>query len=88
MILNKNAAGLAVGITCAFFMFLLAVFAAYLGWGAGAIMIIQDIYIGYSASLLGGVIGAVWGFVKGYILGFLVAWLYNFFSTRQSKPQI
>jgi hypothetical protein len=87
MILNKNAAGLALGIVCALCMFLLALSAAYLGWGAGAIMIAQDVYIGYGASLLGGVIGAIWGFAKGYILGFLIACLYNTLSAKSSKPQ-
>jgi len=55
----------------------MALMAAYLNWGSGMVMIMQDLYIGYGASILGGIIGAVWGFIDGYIFGFATAWLYN-----------
>jgi len=66
----------------------MALMAAYLNWGSGMVMIMQDLYIGYGASILGGIIGAVWGFIDGYIFGFVVAWMYNRLSKNPSAPQI
>ncbi|MFA4890114.1 MAG: bacteriophage holin [Candidatus Paceibacterota bacterium] len=88
MNLNRNALGLAIGIISALCMFLIALTAKYLNWGVGSVMIASDFYIGYGASILGGIIGAVWGFVDGYIFGFAVAWLYNLLSKKSSAPQI
>ncbi len=77
MVLNRNSLGVAIGSVSAFCVFLTALTAAYLGWGVGVVSLIGDIYIGYGASFLGGIIGAVWAFIDGYIFGFLIAWIYN-----------
>lgn len=88
MTLNKNVLGLSVGIVCAACTFCMALTAAYLNWGAGIVMVASDFYIGYGASILGGIVGAIWGFINGYIFGFATAWLYNRLSKNPSVPQI
>lgn len=91
MTLNKNALGLALGIIWGLCMFLWALAAVYLNWGAGAITIMQDIYLGFKAGIIGGIMGAIWGFIDGYIFGFLIALIYNKFSRKplqSSQPQI
>lgn len=50
------------------------------GWGSGFVEVMSSMYIGYEASLVGGLIGAAWGFVDGAIAGLLISLLYNFFS--------
>ena len=47
------------------------------GWGKGIVEVMSSVYIGYSASFLGGIIGAVWGFADGLIGGAIFALIYN-----------
>ncbi|MFH1956725.1 MAG: bacteriophage holin [Patescibacteria group bacterium] len=88
MKLSKNAFGLALGIVWGLCMFLWALTAQYLNWGAGAITIMQDIYLGFKAGIIGGLMGALWGFVNGYVMGFVLAWLYNMFSCKKNEQTL
>lgn len=85
MTLNRNALGVSIGAVFAVCMFLTALTAAYLNWGVNIVNLMGDIYIGYEASFLGGIIGAIWAFVDGFIFGFLIAWVYNLVCKKCSK---
>ena len=82
--INKNALGVAIGLSFAIYMFLMALLALIFDWGTEIVDITRDFYIGYDASLVGAIIGAIWGFVDGYIFGFLIALFYN---VALKKPQ-
>ncbi len=77
--LNVKGLTLALGISwsaCVLF----AGWASMFGWGSGFVEVMSSMYIGYEASLVGGLVGAAWAFVDGAIAGLLVSLLYNFFS--------
>jgi len=48
-------------------------------WAYGLPMIQMwgHVYLGFSATFLGGIYGGLWGFVDFFIFGLLVAWVYN-----------
>ena len=76
--------GLALGVTWAIAVFLLAIMAWLFGWGIEVAAALASLYIGYGPSFVGAIAGAVWGFVDGLILGVMIAWLYNrFLLVRQ-----
>ncbi len=77
--INIVAAGLAVGLTTAGAMFLLAL-AAMAGWGGAIVELCSSLYLGYQATFLGAIIGAIWGFIDGFIGGVVLAWIYNRFA--------
>ncbi len=77
--LSVKGLTLALGLSWAFCV-LFAGWAAIFGWGSGFVELMSSMYIGYEASLMGGLIGSAWGFVDGAIAGLLIALLYNFFS--------
>jgi hypothetical protein len=74
--LNVKAVALAAGITWAIYMGFCG-WTAMFGWGKGIVEVMSSVYIGYSASFLGGIIGAVWGFADGLIGGAIFALIYN-----------
>ena len=47
------------------------------GYGVPVVQLWAHVYIGYSATFLGGILGAIWGFIDFFIFGLLVAWVYN-----------
>jgi hypothetical protein len=53
------------------------------GYGIGLIQGLSSVYLGYTATFVGGIIGFVWGFIDFFIFGLLVAWIYN--STLGSR---
>lgn len=71
--------GLAVGLTWAIAVVMLAITAGLFGWGAKIAAVLQNLYLGYSPNVVGAVAGAVWAFVHAFVLGMLVAWFYNRF---------
>ncbi|MBW2993599.1 bacteriophage holin [Candidatus Woesearchaeota archaeon] len=71
--------GLAIGIACAVYMFLIGLSAWLFGWGTGIVELISSLYLGFSATFAGSLIGAVWAFIDGFIAGVIIAWLYNKF---------
>jgi hypothetical protein len=75
--------GLAFGITCAVFVFVLGMAAGLFEWGVPVVAVLASLYIGYSPTFVGSIAGAVWAFVDGFIGGCLVAWLYNRFLIRR-----
>lgn len=71
--------GLALGVSWAISVFLLAIVAAAFGWGVNIAVTIQSLYLGYGPTFVGAVTGAVWAFVHGLIGGVMIGWFYNRF---------
>ena len=80
--INIKGAALAFGISWGLIV-MSAGWLAITGWGAAIVDVFASLYIGYSASFLGGVIGFIWGFVDGAIFGALVAAIYNIVVTKK-----
>jgi hypothetical protein len=68
------AVGVAWGIGC-----LIAGWTSMFGWGNLFVETMASIYIGYTASFIGGIIGGIWGFFDGLLFGFLLSVFYNIF---------
>ena len=79
MKLNVLVFGLIFGWIWAACVFLLGVTAAYTRKGAAIVRLFAKVYLGFNATLWGGLVGAVWGFVDGAISGMLMAWVLNKF---------
>jgi len=75
--LDVKAFGLTLGIVWGAAMFLLGLMVMFFNWGAAWVELMSSLYVGYKATLPGGIIGAIWGFVDAGIAGVVVAWLYN-----------
>lgn len=74
--LSVKAMAIAGGILWGFYMLFLG-WAAFFGWGNALVEMMSSLYIGFTATLLGGVIGAAWGFADGAIAGAIIALVYN-----------
>ncbi len=79
MKLHVPAFGLSLGLVWGVSLFVMAILAQY-GFGVNFVKAFGDIYIGYNATAVGGVVGALWGFVDLLVGGVIVAWLYNLFA--------
>lgn len=77
--------GLAIGVTWAIAVFVLALAAWLFGWGIEVASALSSLYIGYGPSLVGAIAGAVWGFADGFVLGVMIAWFYNRFLLARQK---
>src|SRR3990167_9219460 len=77
--------GIAIGLTCGLFMIAYA-WIAWI-WGFGLVIIEQyaAFYVGYGASLWGGLIGGLWGFFIGFIFGALIALFYDLVACCMKK---
>ena len=69
--------GLAIGLTWAFFVFVLGLLAAFFGWGVEVASALSSLYLGFGPFFVGAVAGAVWAFAHGFVTGILIATLYN-----------
>ncbi len=72
--------GLAGGITCAIFCFVLTLLASVGGIGVDLLNVMKSIYLGYEISVFGSLVGAIYGFMFGFAELFVVAFIYNLFS--------
>lgn len=72
--------GMAWGLSFAIIMAVIAWVAWQWNYGTAIVMQVSNVYVGYEASLQGGLWGALWGFVEGFIMAFLAAIFYNLFS--------
>jgi len=62
--------GLAVGLGASWGLCMLFVgWASIFGWGTEFLEVTASIYIGFSASFVGGIVGMIWGFVDGAVGG-------------------
>ncbi|MGI9414755.1 MAG: bacteriophage holin [Hyphomicrobiales bacterium] len=78
--------GLALGLSWAISVFLLAVIAAAFGWGVNVAVALQSLYVGYGPTFVGAITGTVWAFVHGVIGGVMIAWFYNRFLLVRQHP--
>ena len=71
------ALGIAVGISKALFLMLLA-WAGW-KWGAGTpfVQTLGSFLHGYAPTLAGGFIGGAWGLGIGFFAGLVIGWVYN-----------
>jgi hypothetical protein len=72
--------GLALGITSGLFMMFYAWAAWLWGWGNAIVDQYSSVYMGYEASLMGGVYGGLWGLLVGFVFGFLLIMFYHLLS--------
>jgi hypothetical protein len=74
--IDVRAFSLATGIVSGAGIMFLGWIAA-LGWGKSLLDALAGLYVGYTASFVGGIIGGVYGFFDGLIGAAILAWLYN-----------
>jgi uncharacterized membrane protein YfcA len=77
--LSKFSLGMAFGVVKGLFLLVLAWYVYWSGSSSSLISYMSELYHGYDASIMGGVIGAIWGFVVGFISGFFIGGVYNCF---------
>ncbi len=75
--INPKRLGLAGGILWALCMFFCTIIALYTGYAKQWLLIMGDIYPGYTISLWGSVLGLIYGFIDGFVGLFLLIWIYN-----------
>lgn len=84
--LKVCAFGIACGTTWALGLLLLSWIAIFTDhWGMWFIRMFGNVYVGYDASFLGGLIGFVWAFVDAFIGGVVLAYVYNFVNQKCCK---
>jgi len=76
--LHACALGLACGITKGLFLMIFAWVAMGTGHGDLAmITFLSNVYHGYSASFVGGLLGGAYGIVIGFVFGYIFGKIYN-----------
>ena len=83
MKLNRRALGLSLGLLWGFGL-LIGTLLIQMRGGGDHLMLLSQVYIGYSVSVAGAVVGLVYGFVDGFLCGWLIAWLYNALAVSKS----
>jgi hypothetical protein len=79
---------LALAVTWALFVFLLAVVAASTGWAVVIAQLLASMYLGYAPSFIGALAGTVWAFGHGFLFGLILAWLYNAILLKRRREMI
>ena len=79
--LNVKALAVGIGVLWAIYVLFIGWVAAF-GWGTELVTVLSSLYIGYSASFVGGIIGGIWAFIDGAIAGAIIAWVYNKVTTK------
>lgn len=69
--------GIALGVTEAIFMMVLAWVAGFCGYGDLMVQQIATVYYGYAPSFVGGILGGLWGLADGFVFGLVAGWIYN-----------
>ena len=72
--------GLAGGVLWGASMFLMTYLAMWCNYGMAWMVMMGDLYPGYSISMMGSFVGLFWGFIDGFIALYILAWLYNYFG--------
>lgn len=76
--------GVAGGILWGLCMFLTTIISIYTGYAKQLLILMSDIYPGYTISGWGSLLGLVYGFLDLFIGLFLLAWIYNKLITKKS----
>lgn len=69
--------GIAGGILWGGSMFVCTLLAVYFGYSKQFLMLMADIYPGYTISLWGSIVGLIYGFLDAFVGLFLLGWIYN-----------
>ena len=75
--IKSTKLGLAGGILWGACMFVTTILAICCGYGKNWLMMMGDVYPGYTISAGGSIVGLIYGFIDGYVGLFLLGWLYN-----------
>ena len=75
---QKRALGVALGVTCGGFLFILTVFHIIVRPEAVPLGLLGQFFHGYSVTWTGAWIGLAWGFITGFITGGLLGFVHNF----------
>ena len=84
MKLNQKALGLAGGLIWGGGIFFITLISIKTSYAQMLLMLLIDIYPGYSISISGAFMGLIWGFVDAFLGGYILAWLYNWFDKKFS----
>lgn len=79
--------GLALGITHAAFLVVIAVLAAFFRWANEWVHLFSRLYPGYSITLFGVGFGILWAILAGFAAGWLFAVVFNFFSYVEGSDE-
>ena len=75
--LSVKGLGLTLGIVWGAAVFLVGITSMLYGYGTDFVLLLDSIYVGYTATFGGSIVGAIWGFIDAGIGGVIIAWLYN-----------
>jgi hypothetical protein len=75
--LQPTKFGLAGGILWGLCMFVTTIISMYTGYASQWLMLMSNVYPGYSISGSGSLLGLLYGFIDGFVGLFLLAWIYN-----------
>ena len=78
--LEEKSLAVSMAVVWGLSVLLLGWLAAFTGVGAAAVNVLGSFYVGFNASVVGGIIGLVYGLIDGAIGGFLIALVYNWAS--------
>lgn len=82
MMLSPKNLGLAGGILKGLCVFLTTLLSIGTGFAHNMLLMMTEMWPGYSITAGGSVIGLIYGFISGFVWLFLLAWLYNRFVSR------
>jgi hypothetical protein len=74
---HKPAFGLAVGLSLGFLILVLTLANLVIGAAHYPLMLLSELFYGYSVSVRGAVIGMFWGTIVGVVAGWFLAFIRN-----------
>jgi chromate transport protein ChrA len=74
---QKRALGVALGVTCGGFVFLLTVFHIIVRPEAIPLGLLAQFFHGYDVTWAGAFVGLAWGFTVGFVGGCLLGFIHN-----------
>lgn len=77
MKLDAISFGVASGIIWGALIFISTFIALYTGYTKDFLVVMTNVYPGYTITPLGSLVGLIYGFIDLFIGGFLLAWIYN-----------
>jgi hypothetical protein len=75
--IQKRALGVALGVTCGAFLFLLTTFHVMTRLEALPIGLLGQYFYGYTVTWTGAFIGLAWGFAAGFVAGAFLGLVHN-----------
>lgn len=66
---SLSRTGVYIGTMWGVNLLLLAILSVFFGLGGSIIALLGTLYVGYTTTIVGGIIGLVLGFLHGYIIG-------------------